>query len=66
MSPRAGRPKARMGRPKIENPKSIVKRARMSNEDVAKLQFCCRKTGLTESEVLRLGIDMVYQKIKQK
>lgn len=53
-----------MGRP-TENPKTIVKRARMSEEDVKKLRVCCEALNLSESDVLRMGIDEVYQKIKK-
>lgn len=56
--------KKKMGRP-TENPKTIVKRARMSEEDVKKLRVCCEELNLSESDVLRMGIDEVYQKIKK-
>jgi len=56
-----------MGRPYTEadKPKTIVKRARMSETDVIKLKECCNILGLSESDVLRRGIDEVYQKIKK-
>lgn len=57
--------KKKMGRP-TDNPKTIVKRARMSEEDVEKLQICCNVLGISESDVLRMGIDEVYQKIKEQ
>ena len=56
--------KKKMGRP-TENPKTIVKRARMSEEDVKKIRVCCEALNLSESDVLRMGIDEVYQKIKK-
>lgn len=56
--------KKKMGRP-TESPKTIVKRARMSEEDVKKLKECCLALGLSESDVLRMGIDEVYQKIRK-
>ena len=55
--------KKKMGRP-TDNPKTIVKRARMSEEDVEKLKACCESLSLSESDVLRMGIDEIYQKIK--
>ncbi len=55
--------KKKMGRP-TDSPKTIVKRARMSEEDVEKLQICCKALGISESDVLRMGIDEVYQKVK--
>lgn len=56
--------KKKMGRP-TDNPKTVVKRARMSEEDIEKLKYCCKILLLSESDVLRMGIDEVYQKIKK-
>lgn len=56
MSPRTGRP--------TDDPKTFITRARMSEEDVRLLEICCKKTGLTKSEVIRMGIREVYEKIK--
>lgn len=55
--------KKKMGRP-TDNPKTIVKRARMSKDDVEKLGYCCKILGLSESDVLRMGIAEIYQKLK--
>ncbi len=55
--------KKKMGRP-TDSPKIIVKRARMSELDVEKLKECCRILEMSESDVLRKGIDEVYQKLK--
>lgn len=59
--------KKKMGRPysEADKPKTIVKRARMSEEDVKKLRQCCNILGLSESDVLRMGIGEVYKKIKK-
>ena len=43
--------------------RSITKRARMTEEDVKKLKYCCEKLGKTESDVIRLGIETIYQKV---
>lgn len=56
--------KKKMGRP-TENPKTIVKRARMSEQDVKKLKLCCEAFGLSESDIIRMGIDEVYQKMER-
>lgn len=56
--------KKKMGRP-TDAPKIIVKRARMSESDVEKLKECCRILKMSESDVLRKGIDEVYQKLKK-
>ncbi len=55
--------KKKMGRP-TESPKIIVKRARMSEKDVEKLKACCEALDMSESDVLRMGIEEVYFKIK--
>ena len=56
--------KRKMGRP-TDSPKTIVKRARMSETDVEKLEECCKVLSASESDVLRLGIDKLYKKINK-
>lgn len=53
----------KIGRP-TENPKTIVKRARMSEDDVNKLKECSNILGLSESEVIRKAIKELYNNIK--
>lgn len=50
----------KMGRP-TSDPKKFVARLRLSDEEKAKLDECCRMTGLSISDVLRLGIEKVYK-----
>ena len=57
MSPRTGRP--------TNDPKVLNTRIRLSEEDVKLLNFCCEKTGLTKSEIIRRGIREVYGLIKK-
>ena len=54
MSPRTGRPPS-------GNPKKNNTRIRMSDEELKKLEYCCKVLGLTKAEVIRQGIDRVYQ-----
>lgn len=54
-----------MGRP-TDNPKTIVKRARMSESDVEKLKICCQKLNMSESDIIRIGIDKVYMELENK
>ena len=67
--------KKKMGRP-TDNPKTIVKRARMSEEDATRLEsfrlseedmnkirFCMEKAGMSKTDVIRAGIDAVYEKM---
>lgn len=51
----------RTGRPKIENPKRNETRIRMTDDDLQKLEFCQKATGKTKAEIIRLGIDLIYQ-----
>lgn len=56
MSPRTGRP--------TENPKHDVIKIRATKEDREKLLYCCKKTGMTQYEVVMQGIDKVYNEIR--
>ena len=56
--------KKKMGRP-TDAPKTIVKRARMSEKDVEKLRQCCEVLNMSESDVLRMGIDKVYEQLRK-
>lgn len=38
----------------------------MTDEDLEKLEHCQKVTGLNKAEVIRLGIDKVYQKTLEK
>lgn len=51
------------GRP-TSDPKVLSTRIRLSAEDVKRLELCVKKTGLTKSEIIRRGIQEVYEKVK--
>ena len=53
------------GRP-TEERKELTVRLRMSPSETEILDYCCEKTGLTRSDVLRLGIQKVYEGIKKE
>ena len=55
----------RTGRPKIDNPKSIQVSARLDSATIQKLEYCMEKLNLTKAEILREGIEKVYQGIKK-
>lgn len=38
----------------------------MSEADVEKLKVCCKALNMSESDVLRIGIDEIYKKLKNK
>ncbi len=48
-----------MGRP-TNNPKKNRLELRLSDNEVEKLNICVKQTGLSKTEVIRLGIDKVY------
>lgn len=54
-----------MGRP-TNDPKTNVARLRLSDNERKKLDECCKMSGMTISEVLKLGIDKVYQELTNK
>ena len=55
----------RTGRP-TDDPKNTKVTIRMSNNYVEKLEYCSKKTGLAKADVVRKGIDEVYESIKDK
>lgn len=57
MSPRTGRP--------TEDPKKLRLELRLSEKDEEKLDFCCSILHLSKAEVIRMGIDEVYQKAQK-
>jgi len=57
VSPRTGRP--------TDDPKNTRVELRLSESDAAKLDFCCKVFELTKAEVIRRGIDRVYQEAQK-
>lgn len=55
----------RTGRPKLENKKGTQVTARMDAETIKKLEFCMKTLNLTKAEVLRQGVEKVYETIKK-
>ena len=58
MTPRTGRP--------TDDPKTLNTRIRLSGQDIARLEYCCKQTGLTKAEIIRRGIREVYEGLKEK
>jgi len=50
-----------MGRP-TDDPKNLNTRIRLSESDIEKLDFCVKVYGLTKAEIIRQGIDEMYEK----
>lgn len=58
MSPRTGRP--------TSEPKAHRESFRLSDNDIEKINYCMEKTGMSKVDIVRKGIDMVYNDVKQK
>lgn len=56
MSPRTGRPPS-------DNPKQTRTEIRLTKEDKEILEYCCKVTGKSKSDVVREGIYEVYAKL---
>jgi hypothetical protein len=56
---------SKMGRP-TESPKDNYTGIRLSDVELSKLKFCTEMTGLSKTDVIRKGIDLVYREITKK
>lgn len=59
MSPRTGRPKS-------DNPKDIQLKIRADRQTIEDLDYCCKESNSTRSDVIRLGIQKVKKDLEQK
>lgn len=53
-----------MGRP-TDSPKTKLLQVRLDNQTFKKLEACVKKENLTRSEIVRKGINKVYDDIKK-
>ena len=60
MSPSKGRP------PVGDSSRDKQYRLRMSNDEWERLEYCCKVLGLTKAEVIRRGLESVYQEALKK
>ena len=51
------------GRP-TDNPKKGRIEVRISQEEEKMFEFCCELTGKSKAEIVRMGIKMVYDELK--
>ncbi len=58
MVPRTGRP--------TNDPKRNQYRIRLSENDLEKLEYCAKKTGKAKADIIRDGIDKIYQELVKK
>lgn len=56
----------RTGRPKVDKPKNIQLKIRADKQTIDDLEFCCERTKLTKSDVIRLGIKKVKLEVEKK
>lgn len=54
-----------MGRP-TDNPREERLGFRVSEEESKMIQYCIKHSGMSKSDILRLGIKKVYEEIKNK
>ena len=57
---------SRIGRPKIDNPKSEQIKIRATKEDKLLLEKCCESTGMTQYDIVMTGIKKVYEENKKE
>lgn len=55
----------KMGRP-TQDPKKNQTRIRMTDEEVAKLNYCSEKLSISKTDVINMGIDKVYKELNEK
>lgn len=53
----------KMGRP-TDDPKNYRESFRLSEEYVDKISFCVDKLGISKTELIRKGIDEIYNQLK--
>ena len=56
----------RIGRPPIENPKSVQIKIKEKKKDKELLEKCCEKLNQTQYEVIMTGIKKVYAETEKK
>lgn len=54
----------KMGRP-TDDPKGRRLNVRLSDNDVDKLEYCSKKLNASDSEIVRMSIDKLYQELKK-
>ena len=54
------------GRPPSKDPKRNDTRMRLTDSEAKKLEYCSKVTGMTKTDVIRKGIDMVYAEVTKK
>jgi len=58
-------PSKKMGRPLSDNPKSELIRVRADQAILSKLDACTEKLNTTRSDVIRKGIEKIYDELQK-
>lgn len=56
----------RTGRPKLDSAKRHDMKIRMGDDDVQKLEYCCKVSGLTKADIIRQGVQAVYDRLQEQ
>ena len=62
---KGGEQMAPKGRP-TDDPKTLSTRIRLSELDTQRLEFCAQAMGMKKSEIIRMGIREVYERLKKE
>lgn len=54
----------RTGRPQEDDSRKYRETIRMNEDEMGRLLYCCKQTGKAKSEIIREGIDKVYQELQ--
>jgi len=54
----------RTGRPPSDDPRKLTLHVRMNQEELDRLEYCCKATGKARTEIIREGIDKVYKELQ--
>ena len=57
---------AKMGRPKLENPRDIKFTFRMNAQEEGMLEMICAQTGENRNEAIRSAVKRYYEYLKRK
>lgn len=52
----------RNGRPPSDNPKVTNLHIRLAEDEKAKIKYCSEVFGLSKTEIIKMGVEEVYQK----
>jgi predicted DNA-binding protein len=54
----------RTGRPPKDDSKHNQYRIKLNDDELEKLEYCSQKSGKSKAEIIRLGIDKIYQELQ--